>query len=42
MTETVAEANVEEAIILIREAQQRLADAQAALDERLRKAGFDA
>jgi type I restriction enzyme M protein len=40
--ETVAEANVEEAIILMREAQQRLADAQAALDERLREAGFDA
>ncbi|MDJ0379083.1 class I SAM-dependent DNA methyltransferase [Cryobacterium sp. PH31-L1] len=41
-SETVAEANVEEAIILMREAQQRLADAQAALDERLRAAGFDA
>ena len=41
-TETVAEANVEEAIIVMREAQQRLADAQAALDKRLREAGFDA
>ena len=41
-TETVVEANVEEAIGLMRAAQQRLADAQAALDERLREAGFDA
>ena len=41
-TETVIEANVEEAILMVREAQQRLADAQAALDERLIEAGFDA
>ncbi|MFF1572503.1 N-6 DNA methylase [Leifsonia sp. NPDC058292] len=41
-TETLTDANVEEAIILMREAQQRLADAQSALDERLREAGFDA
>jgi len=36
------EANVEEALILMREAQARLAAAQATLDEKLRAAGFDA
>lgn len=40
--ETAVEANVDEAIVLMREAQERLAAAQASLDERLRAAGFDA
>jgi type I restriction enzyme M protein len=40
--ETVVEANVEEAIILMREAQERLAAAQVALDVKLKAAGFDA
>jgi type I restriction enzyme M protein len=40
--ETAAEANVDEAIVLMREAQDRLAVAQMALDERLRAAGLDA
>ncbi|MBT2519103.1 SAM-dependent DNA methyltransferase [Streptomyces sp. ISL-90] len=39
-TETVAEANVEEAIILMREAQERLDAARTALDLRLKEAGY--
>lgn len=40
-SETAVEANVDEAIISMREAQERLAAAQAALDEKLKAAGFD-
>lgn len=40
--ETTAETNVDEALILLREAQDRLASAQAALDEKLTRAGFHA
>ncbi|WP_026535772.1 type I restriction-modification system subunit M [Arthrobacter sp. H14] len=40
--ETAEEANVEEALISMREAQDRLANAQLALDEKLKAAGFDA
>ncbi|MFB0840436.1 N-6 DNA methylase [Arthrobacter sp. E44] len=39
---TAAEANVEEALILMREAQARLAVAQVALEEKLSAAGFNA
>ncbi|MDJ0322000.1 class I SAM-dependent DNA methyltransferase [Pseudarthrobacter sp. PS3-L1] len=39
--ETAAEANVEEALILMREAQERLAATQAVLDEKLKAAGFN-
>ena len=41
-TETVVEANVEEAVLMMREAQQRLTEAQTALNERLLEAGFGA
>ncbi|WEO76426.1 class I SAM-dependent DNA methyltransferase [Cryobacterium sp. SO2] len=41
-SETAVEANVEEAIVLMREAQERLMAAQAVLDEKLKAAGFDA
>jgi type I restriction enzyme M protein len=39
--EAAAEVNVEEALILMREAQERLASAQTTLDAKLRAAGFD-
>ncbi|MET4703347.1 class I SAM-dependent DNA methyltransferase [Frigoribacterium sp. UYMn621] len=38
--ETAAEANVEEALVLLREARERLEKAQAVLDEKLIAAGF--
>jgi type I restriction enzyme M protein len=40
--ETAAEANVEEALVLLREAQDRLASTQAVLDDHLKAAGFNA
>ncbi|WP_228386259.1 type I restriction-modification system subunit M [Ornithinicoccus halotolerans] len=40
--ETVAEANVEEALLAYREARERLTAAEAVLDEKLKAAGFDA
>ena len=41
-TETKAEANVEAALAALREAQERMGAARAALDVRLKEAGFDA
>ncbi|PYY33784.1 DNA methylase [Curtobacterium sp. MCJR17_055] len=41
-TETKAEANVDAALAALREAQERMNSARAALDARLREAGFDA
>jgi type I restriction enzyme M protein len=40
--ETAAEASVDEALILMREAQDRLAVAQITMDEKLKAAGFNA
>jgi type I restriction enzyme M protein len=40
--ESVAEIHISESIQLMRDAQERLADAQAELDRRLQEAGFDA
>jgi type I restriction enzyme M protein len=40
--EAAAEANVDEALVLMREAQERLAVAQSVLDEKLKAAGFNA
>lgn len=40
--ETATETNVDEALILLREAQDRFASAQAILDVKLKAAGFDA